>query len=96
MKVYEIGIVDRTDPIWIETDCILTMALDSDDVEYIREINVNPGMPGVDMVIKSPNFDALLGACKHVRDNLKQESKEVWEHEIAHLEYAIEKAEGEG
>ena len=36
---------------------------------------------------------ALLEACEHVRDNLKQESEEVWEHEIAHLEYAIKKAE---
>lgn len=35
----------------------------------------------------------LLEACKHVLENLSEESEEVWEHEIAHLQYAIEKAE---
>ena len=35
----------------------------------------------------------LLEACYHVIENLQQESPEVWEHEIAALQYAINKAE---
>lgn len=38
----------------------------------------------------------LLMACKHVRDNLREESPEVWEHEIAHLDTAIKRAEEVG
>jgi len=34
----------------------------------------------------------LLEACQHVLDNLTEESPKVWEHEIAHLQYAIDKA----
>jgi len=44
------------------------------------------------LISAAPN---LLEACKHVRDNLSQESKEVWEIEIAHLETAIAKAENQ-
>ena len=34
----------------------------------------------------------LLEACEHVCQNLKQESEEVWAHEISHLSFAINKA----
>lgn len=37
----------------------------------------------------------LLEAAVYVMENLLQESAEVWEHEIAHLRYAINKAKGE-
>jgi len=36
--------------------------------------------------------ELLLEACFHVRNNLAEESKEVWEIEIAHLDHAIERA----
>jgi len=36
----------------------------------------------------------LVEACKHVRNNLIGESEENFEHEIAHLDYAIAKIEG--
>ncbi len=37
----------------------------------------------------------MLAACKHVINNLKEMSEENFEHEIAHLEYAINKATGD-
>ena len=36
----------------------------------------------------------LLEACQHVLYNLTEESPEIWEHEIAHLQYAVDKAIG--
>ena len=47
--------------------------------------------PDLNLIASAPE---LLEACQHVADNLRQESPEVWEHEIAHLEEAINKARG--
>ena len=56
---------------------------------------IEHGNGDIEEIIKCPLCTAapdLLDACRHVRDNLAQESEEVWEIEIACLDYAIAKA----
>ncbi|MCD6436371.1 MAG: hypothetical protein J7L15_08325 [Clostridiales bacterium] len=38
-------------------------------------------------------FPEMLKACEHVRDNLVEESEQLWEHEITHLNFVINKIE---
>ena len=53
MKTYEIGFPGQDDPIWIKTDCKVILLDDSEQVEYVKEIDIDSRMPGVDIVIES-------------------------------------------
>jgi hypothetical protein len=55
-----------------------------DDPDVWSEVRANAAL-----IAAAPE---MLEALEHVMNNLMQESAEVWEHEISHLKYAIDKA----
>jgi hypothetical protein len=68
------------------TNIACTYHINLDPVEPDKETMANARL-----IATAPE---LLEACKHVMNNLKEMSEENFEHEIAHLEYVINKAEG--
>ena len=82
-----IAVKNKRDEMFYHTDIICNGTI---RIAKSSGISGNLALANARLIAAAPD---LLAACEHVRDNLMQESPEVWEIEIACLDYAITKAE---
>ena len=95
MKTYEIGMPGQSDPIWIKADCKVILLDSSEQVEYVKEIDVDNRMPGVDIVMQSNTLELLelLTDAANYIENVQLDFNLIDNGALEEIRKAIKKAE---